>query len=637
MRPAASAPPGARTGRCYSVLLISPARTRLFAALYWLSPPALCLGIYWLGLKCWFWQDDFAWLHLKLEIHEWRDFVRLLFEPRAQGTIRPLSERLFFIVFHTIFGLDPLPFRIWVFLTQFANLALLSALAWRLTGSRAAGWVAAVLWLAGSGLARVMTWTSAYNQALCSLCLLTAFYLLVRHGQTGERRWWRRQWAAYLAGFGALEWMVVYPALATAYALLCAPALRRRVAWLWPPALIFALVHRWATSAAREGPYGLYFDAYLPVTLWEYWAWALSRAYAQGAALVIAALLSAAVLGFAFARWRRSDPLPAFFLAWFLIVIAPVLPLRLHRMDYYLTMPTLGTAMLGGYALVLGWRAARLWRAAAVAAAVAYLSTALPATLGATEWYYYRSRAVGGMVRGVARANVLHPGKIILLVGVDSGLFWTGVFDQPFRLVGKNSVFLAPGSEHEIERRPEYGDIERFILPTGMALRAMDEGRLVVYAVEQDRLRNITRVYEPVARLRWRLEEPRQVDVAEPIFARQLGPGWYEIQGTHRWMGRRASLWLGGPTAAGQKLVVEGFCPAARLEGGPVRMSLSAGGFPIGQVVLVSPGLFRREFDLPPELLGRDRLEIGLELDGTFRVPGDARELGLAFGRFAIR
>lgn len=617
--------------------MIRVSRSKVFAALYWLSPPAFCLAVYWLGLKCWFWQDDFAWLHLKLEIHDGRDFLRLLFEPRAQGTIRPLSERLFFIVFHALFGLDPLPFRIWVFLTQFANLALLSALARRLTGSRAAGWLAAMLWISGSGLARVMTWTSAYNQALCAFCLLAAFYSLVRYGESGERRWWRWQWAAYLAGFGALEWMVVYPALGTAYALLCAPPLRRRVLWLWPPAVIFAVAHQWATPAAREGLYGLYFDAQLPVNLLRYWVWGLSRAYAQFADFFVAAGLSVLVLGFVLARWRRGDRLPAFLLAWFAVLIAPVLPLRLHRMDYYLTMPTLGTAILGGYALVLARRAGWMWRAVSVAAAGAYLATALPATREATEWNYHRSRVVRGMVRGVARANQLYPGKIILLVGVDNGLFWTGVFDQPFRLVGKNSVFLAPGSEEEIERRPEYGDVERFILPPGAALRAMNEGRLVVYAVEPDRLRNITRIYEPVARLRWRLEEPRHVDVAEPVFAQQLGPGWYEIQGAHRWMGRRATLWLGGPATRDQRLFVEGFCPAVRLERGPVRMSLSADGLTVGTAVLERAGLFRREFDLPVELLGRPRIEIGVEVEPTQRVAGDARELGLAFGRFAIR
>jgi len=598
-----------------------------------------CLALYWLGLKAWFWQDDFAWLHLKHEIHGWHDFVRLLFEPRAQGTIRPLSERLFFMAFYAAFGLDALPFRIWVFLTQFANLALLTALAWRLTGSRPAGWLAAMLWVSGSGLARVMTWTSAYNQALCTLCVLSAFYLLLRFHQTGQTRYWKWQWAPYLAGFGALEWMVVYPALATAYAILCARPLLRRTLWLWPPALAYAVLHRWVTPAPTGGTYGLYFDANLPVVLWTYWQWALSAAYASELApRILAWLITIAVVGFSVARWRRGDRLPAFLIGWFVIMIAPVLPLQRHMMDYYLTMPTLGAAMLGGYAAAKGLKGRVLWKAVSMTLVAGHLAVALPATGEATRWNYERSRLVRGMVRGVARANQLHPGKVILLVGVDSGLFWTGVFDQPFRLVGKNSVFLAPGSEEEIERHPEYGDVERFVLPPGAALRALEEGQLVIYAVERDRLRNITRVYEPVARVRWQEEEPRQVDVAEPIFARQLGPGWYEIQGSHRWMGRRATVRLGGPRTAEERLYVQGFCPAVRVRVGPVQMRVSVEGRPVGRIVLEKPNqLFSREFPLPPEAVGRPRVELVIEVDPPLRVPGDQRELGLAFGRFAIR
>ena len=65
----------------------------------------------------------------------------------AQGTIRPWSERAFFLAFESIFGVNALPFRICVFLTQCANLTLLAAISRRLTGSLLAGFSAAILWL----------------------------------------------------------------------------------------------------------------------------------------------------------------------------------------------------------------------------------------------------------------------------------------------------------------------------------------------------------------------------------------------------------------------------------------------------------------------------------------------------------
>src|SRR5262249_44070333 len=118
----------------------------------WAIPPLLCLIFYWYGLKCWFRQDDFAWLQLTGKVHHWSDLWRALFTPLAQGTIRPWSERAFFMGLYCLFGLNALPFRICVFLTQFANLTLIRAVAKRITGSPAAGSWAAILWLANAAL-----------------------------------------------------------------------------------------------------------------------------------------------------------------------------------------------------------------------------------------------------------------------------------------------------------------------------------------------------------------------------------------------------------------------------------------------------------------------------------------------------
>jgi len=57
------------------------------------------------GLRAWFQQDDFAWLSLGSSVTDLPSLMRALFVPMAQGTIRPLSERAFFLVFHAIFGL----------------------------------------------------------------------------------------------------------------------------------------------------------------------------------------------------------------------------------------------------------------------------------------------------------------------------------------------------------------------------------------------------------------------------------------------------------------------------------------------------------------------------------------------------
>src|SRR5258705_10773297 len=134
--------------------------TRNARLAYWTIPSLLCLALYWPGLKSWFFGDDFAWLNLSQTIDIPHDFWKAMFAPMAQGTIRPLSERGFFLLFYSLFGLEALPFRIWVFLTQFANLALLSSVTWRITRSRAAGFLATILWMVNNSLSSSMSWTS---------------------------------------------------------------------------------------------------------------------------------------------------------------------------------------------------------------------------------------------------------------------------------------------------------------------------------------------------------------------------------------------------------------------------------------------------------------------------------------------
>jgi len=80
-------------------------------------------------------MDDFAWLGLHTLIHDYDSFIWAMFTPLAQGTIRPLSERLFFVAGWHLFGLESPPFRAFVFATMFGCLALLNAITRRLTGS----------------------------------------------------------------------------------------------------------------------------------------------------------------------------------------------------------------------------------------------------------------------------------------------------------------------------------------------------------------------------------------------------------------------------------------------------------------------------------------------------------------------
>src|SRR5262249_44729251 len=296
-----------------------------------------------------------------------------MFGPLAQGTIRPWSERAFFMGFEALFGMRALPFRICLFATQFANLTLIQAITRRVTGSAPAGFWAAILWTANTALITVMTWSSAYNQVLCGFFLLLAFYFLLRYIDTGLERFEVAQWLTFLLGFGALEINAVYPAIAAAHTLLCAPRYFRRTLPLFLPSIAFTWIHHAAARAVNATSiYEMRFDWRAWTTFKNYLIWAagqnpfyrptplLRMLWPWGTILLLGALAA-----FALVKAVRGKRAGLFFAVWFLIVLLPVVPLVFHLSEYYLTLPTIGLAMLGGWAFADAWESPLPWKIAA--------------------------------------------------------------------------------------------------------------------------------------------------------------------------------------------------------------------------------------------------------------------------------
>ncbi len=614
----------------------------ILSAASWLAPLLLCLALYWRGLTVWFQADDFAWLSLRLDVHDAPSLLHALFAPMAQGSIRPLSERAFFLIFESLFGVNPLPFRICVFLTQCANLTLLSVITHRLTGSRLAGFGAAFFWLVNSSLVVSLTWTSAYNEILCAFFLLAAFGFLLRFIRLGRLSDYLLQWLVFLLGFGALEVNVMYPAVAAAYTWLCARKYFRSTLPLFVPSAVFALIHRYAAHGQAAGVYALHFDRRLPVTFLTYCRWALVSAYLppgfhRTGQVALLTILAGVLLGFVIFQAYRRDWLPLFCLAWFTIVLAPLLPLRDHISDYYLVLPTLGLAILGGYALAKAWEQPIQWKLTAVALAAAYAIPMVRLDWTITTWWRDRSLEVKRLVLGIARAHQLHPDKVILLEGVDSAMFWAGMVHHPFRIFGISSVYLVPGSETYIESRPADGSVADFVLPAGPALQAAKADHIVVYHVGPDRLKAITSAYEEAAFHRFGDQVPRRIEAGNPLMGYLLGPEWYPAEGGSRWMPRQATFRIGGPRAPGERLHLTGYSPAHPPQA-EVSIILTVDGMALPPTILdLTRPAFEAAFSLPNQLVGKTDLHVSIEVTRTFHTPTDTRELGLNFGVLEIR
>ncbi|MDQ6699442.1 MAG: hypothetical protein M3Z36_04585 [Acidobacteriota bacterium] len=610
--------------------MLPSAFERYFKVLYWVLPSGLCLWLYWYCLKGWFLYDDFLWVGLRNGLESWHDWWTAIFAPTIHGTFRPLSERAYFLIFRALFDLDALPYRIWVFATFFADLILFSSITRRLTRSDVAGFFAPIFWFVHAMMFTALGWSSAYMQVLCGFFLLLAFHFLLRFAETGRLRYYWWQWAAFLIGFGAMETNLVYPALAASYAILCAPSLLRKILPLFVPSIIFAAAHMMLAPKQTTGPYSLHFDANLPFTFWSYWTMALKSPWGIAAAV----LWTGALLGFTLCQLCRRKRLPLVFLSWFAILLAPVLPLRDHVSGYYLTLPLMGLAMLGAYALASAWQNALFYKIAGTMLACAYLLANVPAARAASKWISNLGRDVRTMVLGIRTAHELHPGKAILISGVDTGMFWAGISEHPFRAIGVPDVYLTPESEQKIGNVDK---IEDYIYPAALTARGLARDEIEVYRIGHDRPRNITQEYEKTQGPRLDRSPPRRVIVTQLHAQDQLGTGWYPIEGTLRWTSQRATLTLGGPTAPGQKLHVTAYCNSVQLKDGPLTMNLTIAGKPLPPAVIRNCDDLEFQFPLPAELIGQPAVEIGIAADRPSHVPNDDREFGFAFGMFEIK
>ena len=597
----------------------------------------LCLALYWPGLVTWFSMDDFAWLGLRLSIYTWEDFVSAIFSPKAQGTIRPLSERLYFLVLERLFGMEALPFRLVAFATQLLNIWLVIRLVERMTGSRAAGAAAALLWIVNSALALALSWSSAFNQILWPCFLLAGCNARWLWLTTGSRRARYAEWVFFLLGFGALELQVVYPAIAGALTMLY-----RRERWkdlipLFAVAAAYAVFNRWIAVPQTSPVYTLFWDGGVFTTLATYmrmatgiWRPDFTRPGVQWwqAAEWLAGIGFGGAL--VYLVWRR-EKIAAFGIVWFLATLAPILPLKNHISDYYLTVPVLGLAMAAGAVVVRR----PLW---AVLPAAAFVAASGYTARQIVDYNYERAEQGRVLFAGVQQAARLHPGKLILLTSVSSEQYWGAMNDNPFRLVEGLRVHLAPGGDENIEKHPDLGDPVKFVLPGPAALASLNAGQAMVYSPAGGKLLNVTALWLELARQRWGEQLSTWVDLGEATMAGHLDKGWHGLERGFRWSAGRAGLRL-GPPASARELSVEAFRPPEQGLRGKVVLTLWLNGAEAGRWEMAGDNSsLSAAAPLPAGLDRTKPVVVELSVTPILQEAGTGgRELGLAFGKIGFR
>jgi hypothetical protein len=601
--------------------------------------PALVLILLYLpAFHIWFRMDDFAWLRMRHDLAE-RGWIDALFVPRAQGTVRVLSERVFFLVFGDQ-NLDSTPFRAWVLLTHACNLVLAGLIAARLSGMRLAGVFAGLVWAVHPRMVIPLTWASVYNQVLVSFLMLAATYALIEWVE--NRRGFGWVWLFYLLGFGALELTVMFPVVAALYVLWTKRELLRPALWLFVPAAVFAGLHAFVIPKTPSPVYKMYFDGALVYNFARYFLWSAGPARLGTsihpkwglAGLAIAGAWALAIVAFAALWWwKRNERRPAWLLVWYVLFLAPVLPLKNHVSDYYTMLPAAGLMIASGWMLASAWNAGLAWRAAGCALTGVWIVASVAETRAIEQWFVERTSALRRVVDAVAAVEDRWPGKKVLLAGVDQDLFNTGFQDGAFAVAGLHPPYLTPGSEAGIEAREDLGGIKPFVVTRRDAAAWLAADQAVVLEVSGTP-RNVTTQYKQIALALASTEDPSEVKTGAPEQSSFLSGDWYGIEGGYRWMGKRATVRLRAPQQ-GQKLIIEGYAPAAAV---PVTLRISAEGVSLGSILQPAADQpFHYEGEIPNSLAARSSMTVVLEAARTFRTGGDTRELSAIVSLIALR
>jgi hypothetical protein len=561
-----------------------------------------------------------------------------LFHPFAQGTIRTLSERVYFLLLSHLFGMDPRPFRLVAFLTFVAAAVLLQLVGTRLSGSRAAGWLAAMLWTVNGALAIPFSWSSEYLELCFALFILLDVWLLLRFIDSGERRFLLAQWATFLVGFFVLELNVVYPALAAVVVFCCAPQsakkLMRVILPMFLASVVYMGIHFWVASLPATGPYKLYWDRHIVTTLFTYVNWSFGtgwlhlvgldyRALRMGLAIPMAAGLCAVFVS----KLRQRQWTVLVFPAWFVIALAPLLPLRFHTDYEYLVVPLIGIAIWGAAAIVDGWSAGGWKRTSALLLLTIYLVVEVPVGLAVTASFHDRSIRIRDLFQRIQILTRDRPDRMVLLKGVNEETFNDVLYHRAFRLIGVDNVYVLPENQTQLRNLPS--DAASFFLSPDVDRQELNGA--AVFDLSGGNVTDVTAQFKSSIL-------SSTVDLGNDLHVGQLGPTWYPREGSYRWMPKQATVTLAGPVSPSEKLYLKGYSPASAVRNGPVKLSVSAEGEFLRSVsVSQADASIDLSFELPDKLIGRPAVVVQLELDKTFRAPGDSRDLGLIFSLVEIR
>lgn len=177
---------------------------------------ALTLIAYFRSLDYFFLNDDFLWLETAILS---KDNPIHLMDLSRYHEFRPVVN-LYFLVVHTVFGLNPTGFHLTNLIIHIMNSMMVVYLATSLAPSEKVGGLAGVLFSVNFAHSGTVEWVSAASALLGTFFYLIAFISIRYYLENGERRFYLASILSFLAALFSVEYTITLPVLMAVYVLL---------------------------------------------------------------------------------------------------------------------------------------------------------------------------------------------------------------------------------------------------------------------------------------------------------------------------------------------------------------------------------------------------------------------------------
>src|SRR3989344_801273 len=314
-----------------------------------------------------FFQDD--WFSLKIaKIRTLDEFITFFIPRRDVIYYRPLGMQIPFFILQSLFGTNPLPFRLFAFLVHAGNILLVYQLIKKITGKILPANISAILYAISGVHYTVFYWSSTLSFFLGPLFLFSSFYFYLI-SISGRKIFYFISLGLFSAALITNEMTAVLPLILLAYSLLVLRKfnLRQLTPFFLLPMILFAVRFLFYPPAI-SGYYSLGIGRETFYSLRNYLLWSLNwpeeiqgQYYKFGllnpqfvrefALYVIIFVLSTFVnlfLSFFSVSQLFKNKNSAFIrlfwfgIIWYLIGLIPIIFFRFHAFSYYLIISTVG-------------------------------------------------------------------------------------------------------------------------------------------------------------------------------------------------------------------------------------------------------------------------------------------------------